>query len=238
MSIGGSSGESSSSSQSNSNSFGIGEQFSNRFGMQQSAQNVYGPQAPYLQDVFGQAQQAFNTGNPYVKKTADRLMGYGNTALDRLGFLSDPQAVAGAQLEGLSSGLNEIYDTTINKIGDNAAAAGAFGSGRHGLQEAALGGEIADAYTRGYGDITANAYNQALNANNAVNAMLPTLFNLGMGGQFAPLAQYASIIGDPTVLAQSMGLDLGTSYGYDLNAATAQSSSNSSDKKYGFSFGF
>ncbi len=98
-----------------------------------------------------------STANPYEQAS---------TYLGRAGDIYDRFATGGA-LDNINSYLNPYYeqvvsrtlgrmetdrDKTLNLIGDQAEAAGAFGGSRHGLME----GEFLSGYNQNVGDITAD----------------------------------------------------------------------------------
>ncbi|WP_164658255.1 hypothetical protein [Tropicibacter sp. Alg240-R139] len=226
MSVGGGKSEGQSSNTS------LGEQFGTDVGFSGSSSYIDPSQAPYLDQLRQQAFSTFNQANPQINALGDQLLGQGNAVLGQMQQAGNTQQIIDAQLTGLRSGLNDIHSQGLNSIGDNAAAAGAFGGARQGVAEGVLGGEIGKAYTQGYGDIMANASQQALQANSAAGALIPQLFNLGMGSQFGGLGALQGLLGDPTVLSDAFGANVGQKYGY--NYGTGQSTDSSG--KFGFVF--
>lgn len=88
--------------------------------------------------------------------------------LDTLQRLGNPTGQIAAQSRSLRSGLKEQFAEEINPaISGSAIAAGGFGGGRQGVAQGQAAGEIADAYTQGLGQITADANNLALGATTA-----------------------------------------------------------------------
>lgn len=208
----------------------------------QSGSYVDPSQAGYLDSLRKNAQSAYAASGATLNPFNQDLMGQGQQALGNLQSLGDATGVATAQLEGLRSGLDDMFGQGLNQIGANASSAGAFGGSRQALQEAALGGEIAKAYTQGYGDIMANANNQAITANNAAIAGLSPLYNLGMGSQFGSLGALQSLLGDTTVLqaatsgSQSTGQSTSDSIGTAAGGSTSTGSSFGQDFGYGYDY--
>lgn len=258
MSIGGNSREESSSSSSDrfaenmnfGSDFTAGKGGGTTGGQSWQEQGVYGAQEPYLQRMYSRgfnemdrttgAIKNFNRNNPYTQNV--------NKSMRSLGKMSDPQALIDAQTGSLKAGLQETFAEGLNEIGADASMMGAFGGSRHGLREAALGGELADAYTQGYGDIVANARNQSMQANQLRGGLAGQGQQMGLQGrmaQMAPLQQYAGMIGGPTVLGQggstnfgqnftsSIGQGLNLGFGYD----DARAKTKGSGESGGFGFG-
>jgi hypothetical protein len=222
MSIGGRS----SSEQSQSSS----QSTSDRFGFNQSGSFIDQNQQPFLTGLYQNATDQFGLTQPDMTNLTNSSVATGGQAVSNLLGLGNAQNVIDAQLTGLNSGLTDIYNQGVNQIGDNAIQAGAFGSSRQGVAEGVLGGEIGKAYTQGYGDIIANANRQSIDANNSAIAGAGQNIVNQLQGDFGGLQALAGILGNPTVLQQSFGMDGGTSQASMQSTGEAESG--------GFNLGF
>lgn len=213
---------------------------------------VAGQQLPFLEMLYKQAADTYKS-IPNLQNVAqgivNPLMKGATSAFDTLGDLSDPTALIEAQSGSLKSGLQDLFSQGLMGVGAEATGAGAFGGSRHALQEAALGGEVSKAYTQGYGDIVANARNQAAQAAQAQIGAAPGIANLGLSpymANFQPLQAFASLLGAPTILQSNFGQTSGSSYGQSTNAGqsggvnsgSSQSYGSGSGEGYNFNMGF
>ena len=225
--------DASSNSQQQSSSFG------NNLGIgsaqNSSAQNVWGGQSPFLQQLYG---DIFNVGNPMGAAAAaqggsDAVNPYLMAGLEGLGGLMDPSSQIAAQEASLASGLGDLFNNELMPgIARNAVGAGQLGGGRQGVAEGQAVGEIANAYTQGLGDITARANQQALGA----AGMMPGFAQGIMSNVMSPFQQpmnilqmMAQALGGPTVLGQSQG----TSDSFSMGQTGSQSSGSSQSTQTG-----
>lgn len=222
MSIGGSASEGNSFSKSWSDYFNNSESSGSSF--------VDPNQQGFLDFLRGTAQGTFGATQPGASDLVSDVNAAGGAALGNLAGLGNTQQVIDAQLTGLKSGLGELQQQGLNQIGDNAAAAGAFGGARQGIAESALRGEIGDAFTRGYGDIIANASRQSIDANNSVLAGGGQMIGNNLAGTWGPLQALAGIIGDPTILSENESMSEG--------GGSSGSISEGSQESGRFGFGF
>ncbi len=208
------------------------ESWRNAFNFSQgSGESFIDPnQQGFLDFIRGAAQNTFNAAQPGASDLVDRVNAMGNEAVANLSGLGNTQQVINSQLEGLRSGLGELQQQGLNQIGDNAANSGAFGGARHGIAESALRGEIGDAFTRGYGDIIANASRQSIDANNAALAGGGQMITNNLAGTYGPLQALAGIIGDPTILQRNDSISYGEDDAYSYDRGNSESA--------GFDFGF
>ena len=189
---------------------------------QSSKQYVLKQQLPFLENLWGQAQDvAVPTAAGQLLAQLTPGIGQGlQGAFNTMSGLTDPQAQIDAQSASLQSGLGQLFREQINPaIESNAISAGGLGGGRQGVAQGVATGQLANAFTQGYGDIVSRANQQSLTA----GAMLP-----GMGqamtdnalapqmGQFEPLAMLAQILGSPTVLTKSSGSQKGSGFNFGL----------------------
>ncbi len=172
----------------------------------------------------------FSVAQPQMNDATGYAGGVQQGAIDQLYGLGNANNVIDAQLTGLRSGLDDIQTQGLNRIGDQAIQAGAFGGSRHGLAEASLGGEIAKAYTQGYGDIIANANRQSIDANNSAIAGAGQSLRDQLVGNYGGLQALAGILGSPTILSEQFGIDTGS--------AQSVSESRGDSQSGGFDLGF
>lgn len=217
-------------SQSNSNSF------SNSFGNSQSGSFIDPNQNPFLQQLYsGGANTLGGLGDTGAQAQGlinqfDLSGGFGT-----LGQLADPTAQIETQTAALQEGLGNLFSNEIMpSIQGNAIGAGGLGGGRQGVAEGTAAGEIASQFTQGVADITGRANQQALQAAGLMPSYAQDAFNFGMGNvgaAFAPLQQFASLLGGPTVL-QSAQSSSGSS-----SRSKSSSSGSGSSFDMGFDFG-
>ena len=188
----------------------------------ESTQSIFGGQVPFLENLWSTASNtAMSMGNPF-QGAMDQAQPFIDQAGAALGGLADPTAQIAAQEASLSAGLGNLFRNEINPaIESNNIAAGGLGGGRQGVAQDVATGQLANAYTEGLGQITANANQQAGMAGQALGNLGQLTFGMGSQGAMGaltPLQMLSQIIGSPTVLGNS------TSWG------------NSKGKSSGFSF--
>lgn len=179
-------------------------------------------QAGFLQDMFRQAQGQTNPAA--TRNAAYGATGVTNpmmlTTLRNTAAMTDPSAMIRAQAGSLKAGLGDLFRTEINPaIQTDAIAAGGFGGGRQGVAEGVAAGQLADAYTQGFGDIVANARQTALGA----ASQMPGLSSAYYTGRvaptlagFDPLTQLASILGSPILLDRARAGQRSSSGSFDF----------------------
>jgi len=226
MSIGGQASNSVSKNTSSSSSA------SNSFGFGQSGSFIDPNQQPFLDSLYNNASGVYDSVTPGIQALTGNVNQFRQQAADNLMGLGNTQQVIDSQLTGLRSGLDDIYGQGLNRIGDNAIGAGAFGGSRQGVTEAALGGEIGDAYTQGFGDIIANASRQSIDANNSAIAGVGQQVRDSLIGNYGGLEALSGILGNPTILSAAQDINFGQSNAQSLSRG--QSSSESA----GFGFDF
>ncbi|SFL44660.1 hypothetical protein [Shimia aestuarii] len=222
MSIGGSA--------SKGNSYGYSNRDALNYNQSTGGSYIDPNQQPFLNQLREMSLGRYSSAQPVIDAAGGAAQDTAQQALTNLQGLGNPNEVVGAQLTGLRSGLDDIYAQGRGQIGDNAISAGAFGGARHGLTEAALGGEIGKAYTQGYGDIMANAQRQSINANTAAMAGAPQLLNTAIQSQFAPLQALQGLLGDPTILQSQQ------SEGIGIDTARGENWSNEKSARFGFGY--
>jgi hypothetical protein len=174
-------------------------------------------QQPFMQSLWNQGMSQVNPGQ--AVQASNQMVGQAmpgmNAAMKSATALTDPTAQIKAQAGSLQAGLGQMFrQEMMPSIKSNAIAAGGFGGGRQGIAEARGVGQLADAYTKGYGDIVAGANATALGAGELAGSLGGQIYNLGMMPSmagFAPLQAMAGLLGSPTVLQQALSQGRGTS---------------------------
>ena len=144
----------------------------------QSTQDVYGAQAPYLQDVYGQAQNAFNQGmsdvqgmRPEVQQQlGDALgaagQGYGNQMGG--GFASGlagqigPNTYTDAMKAQIANDANELRQQSLGSLDARAAAAGMSGSSGYRDQVAGMNDDVNEQALNAMTNVGYNSFNQGI----------------------------------------------------------------------------
>ena len=161
----------------------------------QSTTDVWSQQAPYLQDLYSQAQSFLPQAQQGNQGMMDAAQGAWQNALS-------PQTNPYLQQMG-QTGLDQINrnltQDILPAIGNEAMGGMNLGSSRHGIAEglATQGAQIAggDFLTNLYGGQYQGDQNRALGA----LAMTPSMQNM----QWNPLQQYAGLLGGPVTTGQS-----------------------------------
>jgi hypothetical protein len=211
----------------------ISRAFSDSFaqGQTQSSSFVDPAQSGFLSNLRTQAlnrQQGVDIG-----PLAD-ISRVGQGSLSNLQSLGNQDAVVGAQLSSLRSGLQDLFAEQSNVNRGNAFLSGAGGSTRAALVDTALQGELANAYTRGFGDIMANANRSAIGANQAAIGAVNPLIAAETSANFADLGALQGLLGAPTVLNQSSGFDMSRSTSSAIRDAFSTANGEGSSSSVGF----
>ena len=213
--------------------FGFGMNSSSGKNSSQSTNstNVWGGQAPFLQDMFGQGsslmQQQQGVGQ-YAQDMMGGMLPGINAAMGSMGnmaqgggplqqFTNPNNGLISQQLGMLGSSLGDMFNNTVMPgLTSQANSAGGLGGSRHQLGIGQAAGNMFDQFQQGATSIMGNAYNQAANsagqlqqsmmgAAGAMPGMGGDIFNLGMSpfnAAWAPLQNQAGLLGGPTVLGQ------------------------------------
>jgi hypothetical protein len=212
--MGGASGGSQS-QQSKTQSSNFADMFNLQEAFNQAKSYVDPVQQGFTQNLW---QQGAGMTNPAQAQAASQgMVGQAmpgmQAAMKSATALSDPKSQIAAQAASLQSGLGQMFrQEMMPALKSNAIASGGFGGGRQGIAEARGAGQLADAYTKGYGDIVAGANATALGAGELAGSLGGQIYNLGMMPSmagFAPLQAMAGLLGSPTVLQSSMGRSSG-----------------------------
>ena len=183
----------------------------------QSSQNTFidKTQMGFLQDLWGDAQDATRSSraNRWSEQGGDWLKQAGRGML----ALGNPQQQIEQQTAALKQGLGTMFTNELNPaIQKDAVGQGGFGGGRQGVAEGVAMSGIADAFTQGSADITAQANQQAMQALSSLPGIASARQGLATGG-LQPYQMLSSILGSPTVLGQSESESEGESQGFGFN---------------------
>ena len=185
----------------------------------QSTQGVYGAQAPYLQDVYGAAQGAFNQGmsdvqgmRPEVQQQlGDALgaagQGYGNQLGG--GFASGlagqigPNSYTDAMKAQIANDANQLRQQSLGSLDARAAAAGMSGSSGYRDQVAAMNDDINESALNQMTQVGYNSFDRGVQNQMQLAAMQDANQQAGLGNlgaiQSASMAQF-----QPAMLGQQM----------------------------------
>ena len=184
-------------------------------------------QLPYLQNLWGMASGAVNPAGAQAagQGVADTALPGLGSAFQNIAGITDAQGQIDAQANSLQSGLGRLFSNTINpEIDSQAVASGGFG-GRSAVMRGEAAGQLADAFTQGYGDIVAGARANALQASGMLPALAQGMNTTAMApfmNAMQPLAMLGGILGGPTVLdrvrqgSMGVGKSSGASFSMDL----------------------
>lgn len=189
-------------------SFGYGESKQDS----RSTQDIWAQQSPYLQNLYGAGQQ----------KLASQDQGYGDqflapafqswmSALNPQGNPWLQENVRNAQRMAAEGYTENI----LPAIQSSAVASGNLGGDRGGIAAGIAGREA----VRGQGDIANQMYGRAYESDQqrVMQALSMTGGLAGLqGASWAPLMQYANLLGRPTTLGQSQSQ--GRAYNFDIGA--------------------
>lgn len=251
MSVGSNSSQSSSSMTSQNSAFANSfmNSFANSFNNSNQAASSFidKTQAPYLQAMY---EQAMGAANPQgvtsaAQGASNSIIPGMQSAFDSIAAMTNPNGQIEAQSQSLKSGLGSMFrEELMPAIKAGAIGSGGFGGGRQGVAEGQAVGQIADAYTAGYGDIVASARANALGAAQTIPGLAQGLYSSATAPQMAgldALSRLASILGSPTVLSTSKGVSRGgsTSTASSRSKSRSQGSarSGSESESSGWSFG-
>lgn len=176
---------------------------------------IAGEQSPFLQDLWGRAQQMFGQSSPgteamqqFAGGGAQDIMGEATGAW-KGALQADPtkspffQSAVGAATRPM---VEQFTQSVIPQLRSGAVAGGTFGGSRRGLAE----GMGAEALARQMGDVASQmgqqAYGQGMQARTQALGMAPQMMQMGFTpgqmmeqARWGPLSQYAGIIGGPAM---------------------------------------
>jgi len=167
-------------------------------------------QLPYLQNLWTGAQASMSPNYiGSVQGAAGQMNPFLTQGMEGLRGLMDTSGMVAEQDASLQAGLGQLFREQINPaIEGSAMRAGGFGGGRQGVAQGTAVGQLGDAYTKGRGDIVANANRVALGAASQMPQFAQQYFNQNSSAAGAGMDQWArlaAILGGPTILNQSTG---------------------------------
>lgn len=177
---------------------------------------VWGPQAGYLQDLYGKAQTALGQAAP-AQQAAAGLVNQGYQGIEQL---LNPQVNPMLQVyqEQLQRGMEQNILPAIRR---EAQGFGQYGGSRQGVAEG-LAAQEAGRMSR---DFAAQVYGEDMNRLLGATSLIPTMADAGMGVPWFGLQQYAGILGQPTVLSggsrsgsQSTGQQVQSAFGENVSS--------------------
>ena len=219
----------------------------------QSQQNVYGAQQPYLQDVYEAAQGAFNQGmadvngmrpdvqNQLTGALAAAGQGYGNQMGG--GFASGLQGQVGenAYVDALAgdmlSDAQQIKMQNLGGLDARAAAAGMSGSSGYRDQVAAMAEDVDDRTMQGLNQLRFNAFNQGVQNNLGLASQMDANQQGAMGNlqniQSGAMAQF-----QPAMLGQQMAGNYAQTIGGPTVLGNSSGGSTNCNQSQGTNMGF
>jgi hypothetical protein len=237
------------------NSYGYNDSLAQS--VNQSAQNVWGPQAGALSGMYGGATGLANTQANAIGGAANGLAGqYGGSlnagiaGLKNLAggggplsaFTNPNTGLAQQQLNDATTNIaNQFQRVTMPGINSAAGQAQGIGGGRQGIATGLAMSDAQNQIAQAGTGIYSNAYNTAAQAASSLGdqmlqagAALPGAaqagYNLGMNpfsSAWSPYTQLASVLGGPTVLGSSYGLSQAASQAQNWGTAQSKGSQSS-----------
>ena len=157
---------------------------------------VWGPQAGYLQQLYGMGSQLANNFQPYMQQGQNIF----NTATQGFNQLMNPGV--NPQLQAYQGDVQRNLERNmLPAIQSQAGSFGQMGSSRQGIAE---GLALSDANQQ-VTDMASNLYSSDMDRMMTTMGMAPGLANFGMGIPWYALNQFAGLLGDPTALPGARG---------------------------------
>ena len=228
-------------------SSGGGSSFNN------SSQDVYGAQAPYLQDVYGQAQGAFNQGMADVNDMSPQVQQQLGDSLQAAG-----QGYGNQMGGGFASGLqgqigpNSYVDAMKGQVADDAMLLKQQNLGGLDARAAAAGMSGSSGYRNQVNDMAQNVDESALNqmsqiGYNAHNQGIQNQMNLagmmdsnqqGAMGNLQNMQQGAMNQFNPAMMGQQMAGQYAQTIGGPTVLGSSAGGSNQFNQSNGTNMGF
>jgi len=195
----------------------------------QSSQDIWGGQAPALQQLYGAAQSLLGGAQPAgAEGVGDAARSAWMQQLTPGGNPYFSQSVQGA-IDAATRGFTQ---GVLPQLTDQGVQAGAYGGVRDQLARGQAAGQFGEGLANMVGQMSSQQYGADQSRALQALGMAPGLQNMA----YQPLQQAASMIGGPTVLGQSQsgGSSFGSSFGQGgstgwtagENLSNAQSSSS------------
>ena len=219
----------------------------------QSQQDVYGAQAPYLQDVYGQAQNAFNQGmadvngmRPEVQnQLGDALAaageGYGNQMGG--GFASGLQGQIGpntytdAMKSQIANDANELRQQSLGSLDARAAAAGMSGSSGYRDQVAGMNDDINEQALNAMTNVGYNSFNQGVQNQMQLAGMMDQN-QQGAMGNLQNIQQGSMNQFNPAMMGQQMAGQYAQTIGGPTVLGNSSGGSTNFNQSQGTNMGF
>lgn len=229
--------------------YGVNQSSNSSQGASVSSQDVYGEQSPYLQDVYGQAQGAFQQGmgdvqalKPGVQGSMAQSLGqaqagYGNQMgggyASSLAGQVGPNAYADEMKSQIANDANMLKQQSLGGLDARAAAAGMSGSSGYRDQVAGMNDDINEQALNQMTQVGYNSYDNAVGRQMQLAGMMDQNQQFGVGN-VNNLQQGAMNMFNPSMVGQQMA----GQYAQTIGGPTVLSNSASSNMSNGFSNGF
>ena len=219
----------------------------------QSSQNVYGAQEPYLQDVYGAAQGAFNQGMADVNAMRPEVQaqlggalqaagqGYGNQMGG--GFSSGLQGQVGenAYVNNLAgdmmSDAQQIKMQNLGGLDARAAAAGMSGSSGYRDQVNDMSNQVDENTMQGLNQLRFNSFNQGVQNNMALASQMDAN-QQGAMGNLQNMQQGAMNQFNPAMMGQQMAGQYAQTIGGPTVLGNSMGGSSQFNQSTGTNMGF
>lgn len=185
---------------------------SNKSQSSSAGTDVWGAQSPYLQDIYRQAQQQYQSsqaqGNGYV----NAILGQGNQTLQAM---QDPNAGFADQMAMYSKAIGTNFNEVINpQIKSQAMQAGGFGGSRQQIGQGLAAGKVAQQMSDFAGQQWQGNQDRALEAANSALGYA----DFARSMPWYNVSQYAGLIGAPTMYDKgSKSSSKGSSSGWNAS---------------------
>ena len=229
--------------------YGVNQSGNMSQGSSMSTQGVFGEQSPYLQDVYGQAQNAFQQGmgeaqaiKPGVQGAMAQSLGqaqagYGNQIgggyASSLAGQIGPNAYADEMKAQIANDANQLRQQSLGSLDARAAAAGMSGSSGYRDQVTNMNDDINEQALNAMTNVGYNSYDNAVGRQMQLAGMMDQNQQFGVGN-VNNLQQGAMNMFNPSMVGQQMA----GQYAQTIGGPTVLSNSASSNMSNGFSNGF
>ena len=236
-----------------SGNFGQNSSMGGGSSFNQSQQDVYGAQAPYLQDVYGQAQNAFNQGmsdvqgmRPEVQaQLGDALaaagQGYGNQMgggfasglADKIG----PNPYIDEMKSQILNDSNEIRQQSLGSLDARAAAAGMSGSSGYRDQVTNMNDDVNEQALNAMTNVGYNSFNQGIQNQMQLAGMMDRN-QQGAMGNLQNIQQGSMNQFNPAMMGQNMAGQYAQTIGGPTVLGNSSGSSTNFNQSQGTNMGF
>jgi hypothetical protein len=219
----------------------------------QSTQNVYGDQAPYLQDVYGQAQGAFNQGmadvngmRPEVQQQMGDALGaagqgyenqMGGGYAGQLAGQVGPNSYVGALKGQIADDAQLLKQQNLGGLDARAAAAGMSGSSGYRGQVNDMAQNVDESALNQMSQLGFNAHNQGV-ANQIQLAGMQDQNQQAAMGNLQNMQQGAMNQFNPAMLGQQMAGQYAQTIGGPTVLGSSMGGSSQFNQSNGTNMGF